>query len=54
MLQNLCFKIIHCAGSKHTNVHALSRNPMGQVNEDEDFQKEIHDCKWLYQDYRIE
>jgi hypothetical protein len=54
MLQNFNFKIIHCVGSKHTNDHALSRNPMGQANEDEDFQKEIHDCKWLQQDYTTE
>jgi hypothetical protein len=41
MLQDFSFKIIHCVGSKHGNVDALSRSPIGNVDENEDFQKEI-------------
>ncbi len=47
MLQDFSFKIVHCARSKHGNVDALSRNPIGNVDEDKEFQKGIRDCNWM-------
>jgi hypothetical protein len=47
MLQDFSFKILHCAKSKHGNVDALSRNSIGSVDEDKEFQKEIQDCNWM-------
>jgi hypothetical protein len=41
MFQNFHFKIIHKAGTKHANVDALSRNPIGNSKVDEDFGNEI-------------
>jgi hypothetical protein len=41
MLQDFSFKILHRPGLKHTNVDALSRNPVGQVADDDDFSEEI-------------
>jgi hypothetical protein len=41
MLQDFHFKIIHRVGAKHANVDALSRNPIGKYEADEDFGNEI-------------
>jgi hypothetical protein len=41
MLQDLSFTILHRPRLKHTNVDALSRNPMGQTTDDDDFSEEI-------------
>ncbi|CAM6077041.1 unnamed protein product [Sphagnum tenellum] len=43
MLQDFSFKILHKPGLKHGNVDALSRNPVGQATDDDDFRKEILD-----------
>jgi hypothetical protein len=43
MLQDFNFKILHRPGLKHTNVDALSRNPVGQATDDDDFSEEIQD-----------
>jgi hypothetical protein len=43
LLQDFDFKIIHRLGLRHTNVDALSRNPVGKASEDDDFNKEIQD-----------
>jgi hypothetical protein len=43
MLQDFNFKIVHRLGLKHTNVDALSRNPIGPAEEDDDFCDEIQD-----------
>jgi hypothetical protein len=43
MLQDLSFKIIHRPGLRHTNVDALSRNPVGSAANDDDFGEEIQD-----------
>jgi hypothetical protein len=43
MLQDFNFKIVHRGGLKHANVDALSRNPVGQAMDDEDFHQEIQD-----------
>jgi len=43
MLQDFNFKIVHRAGLKHANADALSRNPVGQAVDDEDFRQEIQD-----------
>jgi hypothetical protein len=43
MLQDFDFKIVHRAGSKHANADALSRNPVEQAADDEDFRQEIPD-----------
>jgi hypothetical protein len=44
-LQDFNFKIIHCDGCKHTNVDALSRNPVDVAKEDEDSRNEIQDYR---------
>jgi hypothetical protein len=41
MLQDFSFKIIHRPGLRHTNVDALSRNPVGPAVKDDDFCEEI-------------
>jgi hypothetical protein len=41
MLQDFQFKIIHQAGSKHLNVNALSQNPIGSLEEDEEFGSDV-------------
>ncbi len=41
MLQDFNFKILHRPRLKHTNVDALSRNPVGQATDDDDFSEEI-------------
>ncbi len=43
MLQDFSFKIIHRPGLRHTNVDALSRNPVGPATDDDDFSEEIQD-----------
>jgi len=43
MLQDFYFKIIHRPGLRHTNVDALSRNPVGPATDDDDFNEEIQD-----------
>jgi hypothetical protein len=43
MLQDFSFKIIHQPGLRHTNVDALSRNPIGLATDDDDFRGEIQD-----------
>jgi hypothetical protein len=43
MLQDFSFKILHRPGMKHTNVDALSRNPVGAAADDDDFNREIQD-----------
>ncbi len=43
MLQDFSFKIIHQPGLRHTNVDALSRNPVGPAIDDDDFSEEIQD-----------
>jgi hypothetical protein len=43
MLQDFDFKIVHRAGLKHANADALSRNPVEQAADDEDFREEIPD-----------
>jgi hypothetical protein len=43
MLQDFSFKIIHRPGLRHTNVGALSRNPVGLATNDDDFRGEIQD-----------
>jgi hypothetical protein len=42
MLQDFSFKIIHRPGLRHTNVDALSRNPVGPAADDDDFSEEIN------------
>jgi len=43
MLQDFSFKIVHRLGMRHANADALSRNPVGQAVDDEDFHHEIQD-----------
>ncbi len=43
MLQNFSFKIVHRPGLKHTNVDALSRNPVGPATNDDGINEEIQD-----------
>jgi hypothetical protein len=43
MLQNFSFKIVHRLGLKHTNVDALSRNPVGPATNDDGINEEIQD-----------
>ncbi len=43
MLQDFSFKILHRPGLRHTNVDALSRNPIRQATDDDDFSEEIQD-----------
>ncbi len=43
MLQDFSFKILHRPGMKHTNMDALSRNPVGEAVDDDDFSEEIQD-----------
>jgi len=43
MLQDFSFKIVHRPRLKHANAHALSRNPVGQAADNDDFSGEIQD-----------
>jgi hypothetical protein len=42
-LQDFSFQIVHRPGLRHTNVDALSRNPVGLAVEDNDFYEEVQD-----------
>jgi hypothetical protein len=42
-LQDFSFQIVHRPGLRHTNVDALSRNPVGLAVEDDDFCEEVQD-----------
>ncbi len=50
MLQDFNFKILHRLQLKHTNVDALSRNPVGQATDDDNFNEEIQDIKFIQAD----
>ncbi len=50
MLQDFNFKILHRLGLKHTNVDALSKNPMGLATDDDDFSEEIQDIRIVQAD----
>jgi hypothetical protein len=50
MLQDFSFKIIHRPGLRHTNVDALSRNPVGSTANDDDFGEEIQDITGIQAD----
>jgi len=54
MLQDFSFKIMHRPGLKHTNVDALSRNPVGSAMEDDDFCEEIQDIGNAQTDTHLE
>jgi hypothetical protein len=54
MLQDFSFKIVHRPGLKHTNVDALSRNPVGSTADDDDFGEEIQDIVGIQADVRRE
>jgi hypothetical protein len=41
MLQDFQFKNIHRARNQHLNVNALSQNPIGFMEEDEDFGSDV-------------
>ncbi len=41
MLEGFDFKILQRLGTKHDNVDMFSHNPIGLVEKDEDFSKEI-------------
>ncbi len=43
MLHDFSFKILHRPGMKHTNVDALSQNPVGEATNDDGFSEEIQD-----------
>ncbi len=43
MLQDFSFQIVHRPRLRHTNVDALSRNPVGSAANDDDFGEEIQD-----------
>jgi hypothetical protein len=45
MLQDFNFKIVHRVGARHANVDALTCNPIGSHDEDEDFGVEIQNEK---------
>jgi hypothetical protein len=50
MLQDFHFKIVNHASYKHTNVNALSKNPMDKYKANEDFGNEIQDLAGITQD----
>ncbi|CAM6026614.1 unnamed protein product [Sphagnum balticum] len=43
LLQDFSFQIVHRPSLRHTNVDALSRNPVGLAVEDDDFCEEVQD-----------
>jgi hypothetical protein len=47
MLEGFDFKILHRLGAKHDNVDMFSHDPIGIVEEDEYFSKEIKDI-WVF------
>jgi hypothetical protein len=50
MLQDFSFKIVHRPGMRHANADALSRNPVGHVADDDDFNEEIQDDSHIQND----
>ncbi len=54
MLQDFSFKIVHRPGLRHTNVDALSRNPVGPAMEDDDFYEEIQEIGNAHTDTHME
>jgi hypothetical protein len=50
MLQDFSFKILHRPCLKHTNVDALSRNPVGQTTDKDDSNEEIQDIGTVQND----
>jgi hypothetical protein len=43
MLQDFSLKFLHRPGMKHGNADALSRNPVGQATDDDDFSEKVQD-----------
>ncbi len=54
MLQDFSFRIVHRPGLRHTNVDALSRNPVGPAMDDDDFCEEIQDIENAQTDTPVE
>jgi hypothetical protein len=54
MLQDFSFKIVHRLGLRHTNVDALSRNPVGPAMDDDDFCEGIQDIRNAHTDTLVE
>ncbi len=54
MLQDFSFKIVHRPSLRHTNVDALSRNPVRPAMEDDDFCEEIQDIGNAQTDTHLE
>jgi hypothetical protein len=50
MLQDFNFKFLHKPGMRHGNVDALSRNPVGQAADDDDFSEEVQDVGTILDD----
>jgi hypothetical protein len=50
MLQDFSFKILHKPGMRHGNADALSRNPVGQATNDDDFSEEVQDVETILDD----
>jgi hypothetical protein len=53
-LQDFSFQIVHRPGLRHTNVDALSRNPVGLAVEDDDFCEEVQDVGSAQTDTQLE
>ncbi len=54
LLQDFIFRIVHRPGVRHTNVDALSRNPVGMAVEDDDFCEVVQDSGGAQTDARLE
>jgi len=54
LLQDFSFQIVHRPGLRHTNVDALSRNPVGLAVEDDDFCEEVQDVGSAQTDTQLE
>jgi hypothetical protein len=54
MLQDFSFKIVHRPGLRHTNVDALSRNPVGLARDDDHLCEEIQDIRNAHTDTLME
>jgi hypothetical protein len=50
MLQDFSFKILHRPRMRHGNADALSRNPVGQATDDDDFSEEVQDVGTMPED----
>jgi len=50
MLQDFSLKILHRPGMSHGNADALSRNPVGQATDDDDFSEEVQDVETIPDD----